>query len=203
MQKHLSILIVFTMALLLTGCAAYQGEAQADYDETKRMVADVIKTEEGKQALREVLTEEEFQTSLVMEQSFVQDTIHDTLTSEEGKAFWGQLIDDPKFGVKVADSMQTKNEEVLKRLMKDPDYQTMMMEVMHDPEMEQATLELMKSKEFREQIMTVIEESMQNPRFQASLQKIASESGGSSESEEGNDRESSSEDENSNESEEE
>ncbi|WP_052366521.1 spore germination lipoprotein GerD [Geomicrobium sp. JCM 19055] len=143
----------------------------SDYDETKRMVADVIKTEEGKQALREVLTEEEFQTSLVMEQSFVQDTIHDTLTSEEGKAFWGQLIDDPKFGVKVADSMQTKNEEVLKRLMKDPDYQTMMMEVMHDPEMEQATLELMKSKEFREQIMTVIEESMQNPRFQASLQK--------------------------------
>ncbi|WP_052361834.1 spore germination lipoprotein GerD [Geomicrobium sp. JCM 19038] len=127
------------------------------------------------------------------------------MTSEEGKAFWGQLIDDPKFGVKVADSMQTKNEEVLKRLMKDPDYQTMMMEVMHDPEMEQATLELMKSKEFREQIMTVIEESMQNPRFQASLQKIASESesGGNSDSEEGNNRESSSEDENSNESEEE
>ncbi|GAK04772.1 hypothetical protein JCM19037_3216 [Geomicrobium sp. JCM 19037] len=180
------LLALLTSIIILTGCAAFQGEAQADYDETKRMVSDVIKTEEGKEALREVLSEEEFQSSLIMEQSFIQDTIHDTLVSNEGKEYWAQLMEDPDFSLKIADSMQSKNEEILKRLMKDPDYQTMMMDVMHDPEMEQATLELMKSKAYREQMMTVIAEALQNPRLQSQLQQAdnASDSEESSEGEE-------------------
>ncbi|PIB44628.1 spore gernimation protein GerD, partial [Pseudomonas sp. 2588-5] len=104
-----------------------QGQ-QADYEATKQMVVDVLQTEEGKKAVQEVVQDEEIQEQLIMEQDFIKETIQTTLASEEGQEYWQEVMKDPEFAKTFAESMQEENENLLKGLMKDPEYQSMMLD---------------------------------------------------------------------------
>ncbi|WP_211202319.1 spore germination lipoprotein GerD [Salicibibacter cibarius] len=171
-------LFLILLLLFMTGCAALQsqggssGNEPQEFENTKEMVTDVLKTEDGKAALEEVLTDEDMQASILMEQDFVQDTVQTTLTSENGQQYFQEVMQQPDFQENVAKSMQQENEAILKRLMKDPEYQQMMMEVMQDPEMQQEHVKLLKSKTFREEMQTAIEEAFDNPNFQQQLSDL-------------------------------
>ncbi|NRG45831.1 spore germination lipoprotein GerD [Bacillus sp. CRN 9] len=170
MKKCLFILS-FIAVLVLSGCG--QNEAgYMDYDQTKKMLVDILKTDDGKKAVEELLADEKIKQQLVMDQGMVRDTIETTLTSEKGSEFWKKSFDDPKFAESMAKSMKNENEQLLKDLMKDPEYQKMMMEVMKDPEMEKEIANLMKSQEYREHLKTVITETFESPLFKAKLQDI-------------------------------
>ncbi|MBN6889712.1 spore germination protein D [Cytobacillus horneckiae] len=170
MKKCLFILS-FIAVLVLSGCG--QNEAgYMDYDQTKKMLVDILKTDDGKKAVEELLADEKIKQQLVMDQGMVRDTIETTLTSEKGSEFWKKSFDDPKFAESMAKSMKNENEQLLKDLMKDPEYQKMMMEVMKDPEMEKEITNLMKSQEYREHLKTVITETFESPLFKAKLQDI-------------------------------
>ncbi|WP_026583698.1 spore germination lipoprotein GerD [Bacillus sp. J33] len=173
MLKKFRLLLPFALLFFISGCA--QGEAgggQMDYEQTKKMVVDILKTDEGKKAIEELMADEKMQQKLVMDQKVVAETIEKTLTSEKGTEFWKKSFDDPKFAESMAKSMQKENEQLLKDLMKDPEYRGMMIEVLKDPELEKEVTNVLKSKEYREHIQKVMTETFESPLFKAKIQDI-------------------------------
>ncbi len=172
MKKWMSLL-VFSCFLLIIGCAPReQGNQKLDYEETKKMVVDILKTDEGKKAIEEMLTDEKMKQNLVINQDVVTKSIQDTLLSEDGITFWKMNFEDPKFVETFAKSMQEQHEKVIKDLMKDPEYQKMMIEILKNPEMEEAMVEVLRSQEMRAHIQTVITETIESPLFKAKMQDL-------------------------------
>ncbi len=173
-MRYMGFLFGITFLLLnFTACAAQpqvSSGANPDYTSIKKMVVDMLKTDEGKQALKDTLTSEEFKKELVIDNSVVKQAIVDTMTSSQGKAFWTSLVEDPKFSTKLAKTMESENKTILQQLMKDPTYQSSMMSILKTPSMEQNYLDLMKTKPFREQMQKAIIETMQSPLFTTQLE---------------------------------
>lgn len=166
-------LLPILMFILITGCGQVESSNnQMDYDQTKKMVVDILKTDDGKKAIQELMAEDKLKQQLVMDQAVVAETIEKTLTSEKGTDFWKKSFEDPKFAESIAKSMKKENEKLLKTLMKDPEYQGMMVEVLKDPELEKEVLNVLKSQKYREHLQTVITETFESPLFKAKIQDI-------------------------------
>jgi spore germination protein D len=166
------LLLLFVSLTLLVSCGAAggeQGSGQADYEEVKKMVVDILKTDEGKKALQDVMNDDKMKQSLVMDQAIVTDTIQQTLTSEQGSNFWTKTFEDPKFAETFAKSMQAEHEKLIKGLMKDPEYQKMMIDLLKNPEVEEQVLSVLKTAEFRGHLQQVITETFESPLFKAKL----------------------------------
>lgn len=173
MKKMMKFVLPVTFLLLAAGCAPTEsGGGQVDYEETKKMVVDILKTDDGKKAIQEVMGDDGMKEKLIMDQVIVSDTIEKTLTSDKGMDFWKKSFEDPKFAESMAKSMNKENELLLKNLMKDPEYRGMMIEVMKDPELEKELTTVLKSKEYREHLQKVITETFESPLFKAKLQDL-------------------------------
>ncbi|CAM3930024.1 spore germination lipoprotein GerD [Mesobacillus zeae] len=158
---------------MLAGCApAESGGEQMDYEMTKKMVVDILKTDDGKKAIQEVMSDDGMKEKLVLDQSVVSDTVQNTLVSDKGTQFWNKQFKDPKFAQSMAKSMKTENEQLLKDMMKDPEYRGMMIEVMKDPELEKELVEVLKSKEYRKHMQSVVTETFDSPLFKAKVQDM-------------------------------
>ncbi|WP_246945633.1 spore germination lipoprotein GerD [Bacillus pinisoli] len=168
---YYKLLLLFLSILFLTSCAgaSEQGSGQVDYEETKKMVVDILKTDDGKKAIQEVMKDDSMKQALVMDQAIVTDTIQKTLTSEQGIAFWKKTFEDPKFAETFAKSMQPEHEKLIKGLMKDPEYQKMLIELFQNPEAEEQVLTVLKSAEYRAHLQQVITETFESPLFKAKL----------------------------------
>lgn len=184
--------------IMLAGCG--QGEAGSnnmDYEQTKKMIVDILKTDDGKKAIQELMEDDKMKQKLVMDQAVVSETIEKTLTSDKGTEFWKKSFEDPKFAESIAKSMKKENEQLLKNLMKDPEYRGMMIEVLKDPELEKEVTNVLKSKEYREHLQSVVTETFESPLFKAKIQEIllkaasevkSGEKGGESEDKGGEDQ---------------
>lgn len=173
MKNIMKLVLPATFLLLAAGCAPTEtGGGQVDYEETKKMVVDILKTDDGKKAIQEVMGDDGMKEKLIMDQPVVTDTIEKTLTSEKGMEFWKKSFEDPKFAESIAKSMKKENEKLLKDLMKDPEYKGMMIEVMKDPELEKELTTVLKSKEYREHLQKVMSETFESPLFKAKLQAL-------------------------------
>ena len=59
-------LITFLSLLIITGCAPQQETPkEIDYDQTKKMVVDILKTDEGKKAIQDVMSDEQLRQELI------------------------------------------------------------------------------------------------------------------------------------------
>ncbi|WP_053104050.1 spore germination lipoprotein GerD [Bacillus sp. FJAT-27231] len=154
------------------GGAVDTGNAQMDYDATKKMVVDILKTDDGKKALQDIMQDEKVKQQLVLDQEMVTKTIEDTLVSEKGEKFWKEAFKDPAFASSIAKGMRKEQEDLLKALMKDPQYQDMMLSIMQDPEYQKSVTKLLKSKEYREHLQTVMDETFTSPLYKAKIQDI-------------------------------
>ncbi|HET7629026.1 MAG TPA: spore germination lipoprotein GerD [Bacillales bacterium] len=176
MKTRLILLAASVLFLIPSGCSGAatnaQGGNQMDYQETKRMMVDLLKTDEGKQAIRDVLSDPGMRAQLLMDREFVKKTIEDTFTSDEGKKYLKKLLKDPKFSKQLATTMMKQNKQMLMDLMQDPKYQDMMMTILQSPEMDQQFLQLMKSQKYRKQMQKEIAQSFQSPLFQARIASI-------------------------------
>jgi spore germination protein D len=173
MLKRKKMLLLTFMIVALSGCTGTEESGgEVDYEQTKKMVVDILKTDDGKKAIQEVMSDEKMQEKLVMDQKVVTDTIVKTLTSEKGAEFWKKNFEDPKFAESIAKSMKKENETLLKNLMKDPEYRGMMIEVLKDPELEKELTTILKSKEYREHVQKVVTETFESPLFKVKMQAI-------------------------------
>ncbi|WP_208585732.1 spore germination lipoprotein GerD [Gracilibacillus suaedae] len=159
--------------LLLSGCGGggnNAGNQESDgYEGTKKMVADILKTDEGKKAITEVLSSDDMQQTYVVDSKVVKDAITETLSSDKGKEFWEKMFQDPKFVESFAKALQDKQEDVTKKLMSDSEYQKKLMEVLKNPEMEQQLMTALTSQEFRSHLEKIMEETFDSPMFQAKI----------------------------------
>jgi len=155
---------------LLIGCSGQSAQSSTpDYQATKKMVIDMLKSDDGKKAIQDILSEDEIKKQLVLNQDIVKKTITDTLTTDQGKSFWNEMLKDPQFSKTLATTMQKNNEQLLKQLMKDPEYQSMLMNVFKAPNMEQEYLQLLQTQPFRQQLQKNIIDAVSSPLFSAKL----------------------------------
>ncbi|WP_033827226.1 spore germination lipoprotein GerD [Bacillus andreraoultii] len=172
-RKLLFPLLYLSIFIILAGCSTQaQGAEEFDYDQTKKMVVDILKTDDGKKALKEVLADEQFKSDLVMDNTVVNDSIKSTLVSSKGKDFWKAAFEDPEFAKAYAESMKEENQALLKSLLNDPEYRSKLIEILHDPELEKELADLLKSTEYREHLKGVISETFESPVYQAKIQDI-------------------------------
>ncbi len=172
MNRFLYMLVI--CLLLLAGCGGGGGNNAANqesdgYEGTKKMVSDILKTDEGKKAITEVLASDDMQQTYVIDSKVIKDAVTETLSSDKGKEFWEKMFQDPKFVESFAKALQDKQEDVTKRLMSDSEYQKKLMEVLKNPEMEQQLMTAVTSQEFRSHLEKVMEETFDSPMFQAKI----------------------------------
>jgi spore germination protein D len=191
MRNKINLLLILLVVFGITGCAQTEaGSKELDYEETKKMVVDILKTDDGKKALQEVMADDGMKEKLVMDQAIVTASIEQALTSDKGTEYWKKQFEDPKFAEAFAKSMQKQHEELLKNLMKDPEYRSMLIEILKDPELTKEVTTLMKSNEYRTHLQKVMTETFESPLYKAKIEdlllKAASEqaSGGEEKKEE-------------------
>ncbi|QIZ66365.1 spore germination lipoprotein GerD [Geobacillus subterraneus] len=171
MNKCIPLLLL--SFLVLSSCAPQEiSPPPPDYEQTKKMVVDILKTDEGKKAIQDIMSEDQMKQQLVMDQTAVKETLQQVLTSDQGKKFWENAFKDPKFAESFAKGLQKEHEKMMKALMKDPEYQEMMIDILKDPEVEKAMIDVLKSKEFRQHLQKVITETLNSPLYQAKIQDM-------------------------------
>ena len=148
MKKVTIALLLTSIFIYLAACSTQDSSsANMEYEETKKMIVDILKTEDGKKALKEVLSD-----------SVVTESIQATLVSDKGKEFWKKAFEDPEFAKTFATSMEEENQKLMKSLMNDPEYRSKVVELFHEPELEKELADLLKGNEYREHLKTVISE---------------------------------------------
>ena len=174
-MKRIFLFLLLILAIFFTtSCAQDQASTRGklDYEETKKMVVDILKTDDGKKALQEVLSDEKLKERLVMDHAVVTETVEKTLTSEKGIEFWKKTFEDPKFAESIAKTMQKENEQLLKNLMNDPEYRGKMIEILKDPELGKEVTNLLKSNEYRDHVKQVVTETLESPLYQTKIQEL-------------------------------
>lgn len=162
-----------SLLLLLSACTGGGDSGkEGDYEATKKMVVDILQTEDGKRAIEELLSEEKMQKRLVIESDVVKDSINELLASEKGADMWKKLFKDPSFVKGFATSIEDEQKKLMKSLMNDAEYQNQMLDLMQNPEITNQTLQLMKSQQFRGHLEKTIQETLDTPLFQERMAEI-------------------------------
>ncbi|WP_066372594.1 spore germination lipoprotein GerD [Neobacillus fumarioli] len=168
-------LLLLPFIMFLTSCGANESNSigqQMDYDQTKKMVVDILKTDDGKKAIQDVMSDDKMKEKLVMDQKVVSQTIQQTLTSDKAVEFWRKAFSDPKFSQTVAKNIKSENEKLLKSLMNDPEYRNMMIEVFKEPAIQKELTDALKSKDYRQHLQQVITETIDSPLYKAKIQEL-------------------------------
>ena len=173
-MKAKSMVLLLPIMVFLTSCSSSDtsGGGQVDYEATKKMVVDILKTDDGKKAIQDVMSSDSMKEKLVMDQKVVSDTIQQTLTTDKAKEYWKKTFSDPKFAQSISKNLKSENKKLLKELMNDPEYRGMMVEVFKEPEIQKQMTDALKSKEYRTHLQKVITETVDSPLFKAKIQEL-------------------------------
>ncbi|MEN2769068.1 spore germination lipoprotein GerD [Ornithinibacillus xuwenensis] len=172
MQRVFYLSFIGVLLLLMSACGGEAATKETDYDTTKKMVVDILQTEDGKKALGEILADEKMQQQLVIDSAAVKQSINETLTSDKGTEMWKKLFEDPKFVESYYKSIEEDQKKLMKSLMSDAEYQKQMLDILQNPEMTEQTLQTLKSQQFRAHLEETIQQTLESPLFQAKIQEI-------------------------------
>lgn len=174
-RKYGPIAIAF---LILTACGGGSTSNNISYKEMKSMVVDILKTEEAKKAIKEASSGgKEKDAKLIQMLSSphgeqMQLAVKEILTDPNYPQVLKKMMTDPKFAGEFAKAVQKENKEIHKQLMKDPEYQNLLLETMKAPDFEEMFMEVMKGKAYRQQMMTTMKEALENPIFKLELMEL-------------------------------
>lgn len=187
-RKWLRVIPTVILTILVSSCGSdSSSKAQGtDYNQTKTIVMDILKSDDGKKAVlnasqstgggggAQTLGQGQSQIKLLSsgDSLQLQMAVKDVLTAQENSKFLQDMMKDPKFAGDFAKAIQPQMKQMNKDLLKDPQYQTLMIDVMKNPDHEKMILDVMKTAPYRQQMMTVIQESMQSPLFRADLLEL-------------------------------
>ncbi|MBX6394225.1 MAG: hypothetical protein IRY98_00685 [Alicyclobacillaceae bacterium] len=129
------------------------------------MVLDILHSKEGMDAFRQAVQSPDIKRALILSDTDMQKALEKALTEGENRSLLQQQIQQPQFAKALADAVKEQNRQLLKDLMKDPEYQQMMLDLLKTPDFQKQLLALMTSPVYRQQTMKVMQEAMQNPEF--------------------------------------
>src|SRR5699024_8159143 len=129
------ITVITILSILIAGCSPDSAsKRELDYEQTKKMVIDILQTDEGKKALREMLKDDTLKKELVLDSDAVKSAITDALMSEDGTEMWQKLFEDPAFVEVFISSTEKEQKELFKSLMNDAEYQKQFITLLQNPE---------------------------------------------------------------------
>lgn len=176
-MKYFALLL---MSLgLLASCSS--PATQPTYEENKKMFIDALQTDDGKKAIRTLLSDPQFKELLVLDSEQVKTSVEQTMLSKEAEDFWKEVYSDPKFSETMAKSMAKQQEELMKALMKDPTYLKDLETFFGSAEMKKELAKVLESSDMRKEMQKVVEETIKSPMLQAKWQKLVEEAGGKTE----------------------
>src|SRR5690625_778100 len=76
-----------------------------DYEQPKKIVVDILQTDEGKKAQRDTSTGEKIKQHLIMESDAIKKAITDMLSSDQGSAMSKKVFDDPEVAKAFSESL--------------------------------------------------------------------------------------------------
>ncbi|TFB14669.1 spore gernimation protein GerD [Filobacillus milosensis] len=169
--RHILILIFI---MLLTACTQGGGQSKQspEYEATKKMVVDILKTDDGKKAVKEILTEEEMKQQLVINSDVVKKSVEQLTDEKKGKEFWTKMFEDPSFVQTYVQATKEANEKLIKGLMNDSTYQAQMLQLFQNEEMQKMLQSALKSQQFREHLEKTIQETLNSPLFKARMTEV-------------------------------
>ncbi|MGB8957183.1 MAG: spore germination lipoprotein GerD [Tumebacillaceae bacterium] len=180
-----AILAITVAATTLGGCgsSSSQGasggsqetEAKPQYNETKQMVLDILHTKDGLDTLKDIVRDPSFKHSLAINEADVSVAMQKALTDGSAHMSLTEQMKSPKFATALAKTFKKDNETVLKTLMKDPEYQEMMLTLLKSPDFTRTLYDLMKTPEYRKQTMAIMTEALQNPEFRVMFTDLVKE----------------------------
>ncbi|USK70458.1 spore germination lipoprotein GerD [Peribacillus asahii] len=170
MKNGVAFLLI-SLFIICTGCNQEGTNEKVDYEETKKMVVDILKTDDGKKALQEVLKDESMKNELIMNDDTVKTTIESTLTSDKGKEFWKKAFEDNEFTKAYAKALRSEHKKVLKELAKDPAYRTLIADTMKEPDIQKEITNILKGNEMRKIYKQLIVETGESPLVKAKVEE--------------------------------
>lgn len=135
------------------------------------MVIDILKTEDAQKALQESSQQmsgykgQSSKLLSVQDQEEVRLAVKDVLVAPEYDKVIKKLMVDTRFAGEFAKAVNKENKAIHKELIKDPTYQADLIKALKTPEMDKMILEVLKSTQYRKEVMSLMQESMQNPLF--------------------------------------
>ncbi|WP_166245921.1 spore germination lipoprotein GerD [Paenibacillus turpanensis] len=176
-----STVVALTAVMLTAACGMDTGQqsgGQLDYKETKTMVLDILKTEDGEKAIKDAMKKGEgtdvgtLQILSTGQGQQLQLAVKEVITKPEYATTLKNMMIDPKFAADFAKATSKEQKTLMQDLMKDPQYQQALIDVMKNPEFERIVLDVMKTSQYRQQMQTVIRETLQNPLYKDDLMKL-------------------------------
>ncbi|MFD0694255.1 spore germination lipoprotein GerD [Paenibacillus sp. GCM10027628] len=185
--RKLQVLMFILFAVLLSSCGtdgSSQSQSQGNtYKDTKSMVMDILKSDDGKKAIsaanRSIMNgdvgaagvagQSQIKLLSANESLQLQMAVKDVLTAQENNKFLQDMMKDPKFAGDFAKAIQKDTKQMHKDLLKDPEYQKSLVDVMKNPDYEKMVLDVMKTAPYRQQMMTVMQEALQSPLFKSQM----------------------------------
>jgi spore germination protein D len=165
--------IVPLAMLVLVSCGSNQSQPQEpDYQKIKEITLDVMHTAEGKKVLQDLMSDPSFKQQIAMNSQEMEKALAKSFTDEKTKKEWDKILQKPEVAANLAKASEDKLKQLMKTLMKDPEYQKMMLDLMKDPQYTQHLLQLMKSQQYRQETMKIMEELMKVPSIQEKLAKM-------------------------------
>lgn len=170
--------LVCAAALLLSACSpgggggGGQAQSKPDYKEMKQMVVDILQTEDGKKAIRDVLKHPEFRQQIVVNDEMVRSTVERTLTDPKNQKQFSEMLKDPRVAGAFAKAFQREQRQLHKDLMKDPEYLKAWKDALRDPEFQKIFLDLMDTPQFRQHLMRVMKDALQSPYFRLEVMEL-------------------------------
>ncbi|NBI30387.1 spore germination lipoprotein GerD [Chengkuizengella marina] len=181
MSKLIKSLIFILLICLTTSCGSDQSGGTQAYKDTKSMVLDILQSEDGKKIITEALEKDEeskngpkmLQKLPTQQKEEIQGAVKLLFTDPSfPKYFEDMMKKDPKFTGEFAKTIQEQNKDIHKELLKDPEYQALLLEVMKDPEYKDMIFEIMKGKEYRKQTMGIMQDALNSPLFRVELMDL-------------------------------
>lgn len=178
--KWTLFLSILALTFVLASCGAESsgGQQQISYKDMKSMVIDILKTEDAQKALQESAeqmsgyTTQQSKLLSVQDQEEVRLAVKDVISSPDYDKVIKKLMTDTRFAGEFAKAVNKENKTIHKELIKDPQYQAELLKTFNNPEMEKMILEVLKSAQYRKEVMSLMQESMQNPLFRLEVLEL-------------------------------
>lgn len=179
--------IAVIMLMILTSCGPETTSSGQQYKDGKEMVLDILKSEDGKKAIKSALNQDEggeggggsssgggssgggMKTLNTADTEQLKLTVKEVIVNPENGKFLQSMMTDPKFAGDFAKAIKNENKQLHMQLIKDPDYQRDLLQVMKNQEFETIVMDALKSVKMRQQMRMVVQDTMQNPMFKAEL----------------------------------
>jgi spore germination protein D len=176
--KWVRLVPALAMVCLVTACGsdtqASTTNGAGGYKETKSMVLDILKTEDGIKAIQDANTRNNTKIQMLSagDTRQLQLAVKDVLVDTNSTKFLNNMITDPLFAGQFAKAIQKETKQLQKDLMKDPEYQVQLLNAMKGAEFQAMLLDTMKSPQYKQQIQTAIQESLQSPLFRVEMMNL-------------------------------